>query len=71
MKYATCLADLVDDEFLVVATQERPGKPWVFLIPKSEVAEFQRLRGHGDITAPTRFNVDDRSSVILAKLARA
>lgn len=67
---ALCLNDLVDDEYMIVATRESYEGKWCYWLSKEDTKRYHDLVGHGDIIAPTRRNKDG-SFDVLAKLARS
>lgn len=62
------LADLTDDQFLIVAVRKLWGRQWDYKIPESEVRRFHDAVGHGDIVSVQRLE-EDGGFVVLAKLA--
>lgn len=64
------LDDLVDDEYMVVATRESYGVDWYYWLSKADTKLYHDMVDHGEIIAPTRRNKDG-SCDVLAKLARS
>lgn len=67
---ALCLADLVDDEYKIVATRESYEVRWYYWLSATETALYRDMVNHGEIIAPCRRNPDG-SCDVLAKLSRS
>lgn len=67
---ALCLSDLVDDEYMIVATRDSYARNWFYWLSDEETKLFRDMVNHNEIIAPTRRNPDG-SCDVLAKLSRS